>query len=89
MKTLRAFYRRSKKATYLPAAITTQIRGELTQINADLSPISIGADEPAPAADSKEFADVLQKMDLLYAYCLQYGLISFGFSGKVRKSRST
>ena len=87
LKTLDVFYRRNKKAPYLPNIITAKISLELAEIITAVATISTGADEPATAAPPEVLYALLQKMDVLYAYCLQYGLISFGFSTKVAQEQ--
>ena len=65
-----------EKARYLPASITSAV-SEL--INGILKGIESFVKDPQ---SQSHFISTIQTMDNLYACCLQYGLITFGFSGK-------
>ncbi len=65
-----------EKAQYLPASVTAAMSAPVNEI---LKGIQSLTKEPQ---NQSHFAAIIQTMDKLYACCLQYGLITFGFSGK-------
>jgi len=64
-----------EKGEYLPNAIRKNLNGQISRIHQSYAQL-----EQGPAADHGP--RILEQMDGLYAYCLQYGLITFGFPGK-------
>lgn len=63
------------KGDYLPNVIIRLLRDRISQLNAGYDTL-----EQTPSPDHA--LQVLRQMDELYAYCLQYGLITFGFPSK-------
>jgi hypothetical protein len=70
---------RGESAQFLPVVIASGVRQQLAAIEPALNAIV------ASEADVtfEQAMAVLDQLDRLYAYCLQYGLISFGFSSKI------
>ena len=67
---------RDKKAESLPNTIVENLKHQISDIANLLDTIE-------QQTDKMNFVlQVLQKMDRLYAYCLQFSLITFGFKGK-------
>jgi uncharacterized coiled-coil DUF342 family protein len=64
------------KAKYLPLNITSSLMNSIKDI---MRIIQLFKQEPQ---NQTYFTDILNGMDKLYTLCLQYGLITFGFSGK-------
>lgn len=83
LRTLIAFFRQPDRARYLPLVITSNIASLLDSINAEVAAFPSGADDPSRPQAIEKLPSLLQKMDDLYALCLQYGLISFGFTQKI------
>ncbi len=72
---LATFYRDSK-SEYFPTVITTTVRDRLIQLDATLT----GLPESAPP---ESVSSLVKQLEELYIYCLQYGLVTYGFNGKV------
>jgi len=70
-----------EKANYLPVTITTEVSDFLKDV---MEKLQLLTKEPQ---DQTHLTVILQAMDKLYACCLQYGLITFGFSGKEETQR--
>ncbi len=65
-----------EKSRYLPGNVTSPVSEHVNEI---LKGIQSLAKEPE---NQSHFTAIIQRMDKLYACCLQYGLMTFGFSGK-------
>jgi DNA repair exonuclease SbcCD ATPase subunit len=74
LDTLESFTK-EEKAKYLPKTIEKDVEAEISKTISGLESID---GQPA----SGTISSVLLQMDLLYAICLEYGLITFGFSSK-------
>lgn len=82
LKSLANFYA-DPKSEYFPTVITTTIRQRLIQAEgafAGLPP----AGQPVPADFT---SGILQQLEELFAHCLQYGLITYGFTDKVAQEQ--
>ncbi len=75
IKTLKALFSK-EKAECLPSVIIEEIKHLISDIENLFNII-----ETDPNAVT-QIGQILQTMDKLYAYCLQFGLITFGFKGK-------
>jgi len=64
-----------EEAQYLPSTITKEIRRRVSILEG-----VFGSIEGSPEVGGT--AEMLGEMDSLYAYCLQYGLVTFGFVDK-------
>jgi hypothetical protein len=82
-KTIKAFYGKDQNAPYLPTTITSGVTARLTQIESVLATIKTAADDPEAVRAPELLPGLLEMMDDAYAFCLQYGIISFGFGVKV------
>ncbi len=69
--------------------ITIQIIGNLNEIKGFLSSNAALPDATHGTTPRPELLATLKKMDDLYAFCLQYGLISFGFDAKTKQQQIT
>ena len=67
---------RDEKAKYLPYVIIVNIEHRISDINNLLDTIEKKPEDPGSVLQ------VLKSIDDLYAFCLQFGLITFGFTGK-------
>jgi hypothetical protein len=74
LDTLESFAK-EEKAKYLPKTIEKDVAARILNINSGLELIN---EQSTP----DKIVNVLEQMDLLYATCLKYGLITFGFSSK-------
>jgi len=82
LESLATFYG-DLKSEFFPTVITASIRERLIQAEstfADLPPV----DQPVPADSA---LNLLNQLESLYAYCLQYGLITYGFTGKIAQQQ--
>lgn len=77
-------FRHSRKLDYLPRTIIDSFTSTLVDINGQFAGIPESNWEGQDPAVAK---NVLDKLDRMYATCLQYGLISFGFEGKEAQTR--
>lgn len=64
------------KSKYLPAYITRKVSGFLSNISKNIQSF---VTDPQ---NGLHFKNIIQEMDELYACCLQYGFIPFGFDSK-------
>lgn len=78
LDTLESFTK-EEKAKYLPKTIEKDVEAEISKTISGIESID---GQPASGTISK----ALLQMDLLYAICLEYGLITFGFSSKEASS---
>lgn len=77
LQSLGTFYR-DANADFFPTIITTGIRDRLIQAESTFAGLPT-ADQPVPADVA---SNLLKQLEDLYAYCLQYGLMTYGFTGK-------
>ncbi len=82
LASLATFYG-DRKSDFFPTVITTAIRDRLIQIENTFAGLP-AADQPVPAESA---SDLLKQLDDLYVYCLQYGLITYGFTGKTAQEQ--
>jgi len=75
LESLATFYR-DEKSEFFPTGITAKIRELLIQAEGTFMGLPAG-EVPADAA-----SNLLRQLEGLYAYCLQYGLMTYGFTGK-------
>jgi predicted nucleic acid-binding Zn-ribbon protein len=87
LDTLQGFYVRSGKAQFLPGHITSSITSKLKNIVGLLAPLVVSSADQTSTVPPKDLMQILEEMDGLYAYCLKYGLISFGLDPKVAQQR--
>ena len=66
-----------KRAEYLPGVITRNLRERFAHLAEAYNNLE-------QTSEPNHARRILGQMDELYAYCLQYGLITFGFRGKER-----
>jgi hypothetical protein len=71
------------KAEFFPRAITTQIRDRMAQAETSLSAITNSETPPT----SEIASALLRLLEDLYVTSLQYGIITFGFDGKVAQEQ--
>jgi hypothetical protein len=71
------------KSDYFPAAISKNIRDLLIQ--AESTFVGLPVEDQPIAIDSA--AGVLRSLEDLYVYSLQYGMITFGFTGKIAQEQ--
>lgn len=71
------------KSDFFPAAISKIIRDSLIQAENSFSGLPV-EDQPIPEDAA---VSVLKLLENLYVYALQYGLISFGFTGKIAQEQ--
>ena len=76
IRTLNKFYNNSKQADYLPKHINKSIAEHLIALRDIIKTYST---EPTNAETAVK---VLRNADISYAYCLQFGIITFGFTEK-------
>ncbi len=70
-----------EKARYLPFTVKEAVSSPINQV---VTSVEALIKEPQNAAHVET---ILQAMDRLYSNCLQYGLITFGFSGREETQR--
>ena len=78
LETLANFYA-DPKSNFFPTVITTAIRDRLIQVESTLAGLPT-EDQPIPADSA---LGLLKQLEELFAFCLQYGLITYGFTGKI------
>jgi hypothetical protein len=74
-----AEFARGDAAPFLPAVISTHIRKHLAELEPSVNAVT----QPDVTVTPEQASALLDQLDRLYAYCLQYGLISFGFTSKI------
>jgi hypothetical protein len=78
LDSLASFYS-DPKSEFFPMVITTAIRERLIQAESTFAGLPPeGEDVPADSASG-----LLKQLEELFAYSLQYGLITYGFTGKI------
>lgn len=82
LESLANFYGDSN-SEFFPTLITATIRERLS--NAETAFNSLTADSAPVTADLAP--NLLKNLEELYAYCLQYGLITYGFTGKLAQEQ--
>lgn len=82
LESLATFYG-DPKAEFFPTVITTTIRDRLIQAESTFAGLP-AADQPVPADSA---SGLLKQLEELFAYCLQYGLITYGFTGKIAQEQ--
>ena len=82
LESLATFYGDSK-SEFFPTVITTAIRDRLIQAESTFA--GLPAVEQLVPADSA--TGLLKQLEQLFAYCLQYGLITYGFTGKIAQEQ--
>ena len=82
LESLANFYA-DPKAEFFPTVITTAIRERLIQAEVTLAGLP-DAGQPVPADLT---SGTLKQLEELFAYCLQYGLITYGFTGKLAQEQ--
>jgi hypothetical protein len=82
LESLATFYGEPKSALF-PTSITTAIRDRLTQAESIFAGLP-AADQPVPADTA---SGLLKQLEELFVYCLQYGLMTYGFSGKIAQEQ--
>lgn len=82
LKSLATFYA-DPKSGFFPTVITTTIHDRLIQAESTFLGLP-AADQPIPLDSA---SGLLRQLEELYAYCLQYGLISYGFEGKMAQEQ--
>ncbi len=78
LESLATFYG-DPKSEFFPTVITTAIRDRLVQAEGIFTGLP-AAGQPVPADSA---SGLLKQLEELFAYCLQYGLITYGFTGKI------
>lgn len=76
------FYSDSK-SEFFPAVISITIREHLLQAEGAFSGL-LAVEQPIPADTG---LGILKQLESLYAYCLQYGLITYGFTSKLAQEQ--
>lgn len=79
IKTLKDFYADSGRADYFPKSVTKQVTANITSLSQSIAAYKANF-QSLPHAEA-----VLNNSDTCYAYCLQYGIITFGFEEKIRQ----
>lgn len=82
LESLATFYSEPKSALF-PTSITTAIRDRLTLAESMFAGLP-AADQPIPAEAA---SGLLKQLEDLFVYCLQYGLLTYGFSGKIAQEQ--
>jgi len=82
LESLKTFYK-DPKSEFFPTVITTAIRDRLIQAESTFAGLP-PADQPI-AVDSA--SGLLKSLEELFAYCLQYGLITYGFTDKIAQEQ--
>ena len=83
LKALANFYG-DPKSKFFPTVISTAIRDRLIQAEGLFTGLPpTGQPVPADSASS-----LLKQLEELFAYCLQYGLITYGFTGKIAQEQT-
>jgi hypothetical protein len=82
LESLTTFYG-DPKSKFFPAVITTAIRDRLIQAEGTFAGLP-AKDQPIPTDSA---SGLLKHLEELYAYCLQYGLITYGFTGKIAQEQ--
>jgi len=82
LESLATFYRDSK-SEYFPTVITAAIRDRLIQAESTFAGLP-PAGQPVPADSA---SNLVKQLEDLYVYCLQYGLITYGFTGKIAQEQ--
>ena len=81
LESLATFYSEPKSALF-PTSITKSIHDRLTQIQSVFE--GFPADQPIPADAA---LGLLNQLEDLFVYCLQYGLMTYGFPSKVAQEQ--
>ena len=71
------------KSQFFPAAISKSIRDFLIQAESTFAGLPV---EALPIAEDAA-TSILKLLEDLYVYCLKYGLITYGFSGKIAQEQ--
>ena len=82
LKSLVTFYG-DPKSEFFPTVITTAIRDRLIQAESTFAGLP-PAEQPIPVDSA---SGLVKQLEDLYAYCLQYGLITYGFTGKIAQEQ--
>jgi hypothetical protein len=82
LESLATFYG-NPNSEFFPQVITTGIRERLIQAENTFAGLPI---EDQPITEDSA-SGLLKLLDDLYAYCLQYGLITYGFTGKIAQDQ--
>jgi hypothetical protein len=82
LKTLATFYG-DTKSDFIPMVITADIRDQMIQVEGAIADFLTPV-QPVPV---KSASGLLKLLEELYAYCLQYGLITYGFTGKIAQEQ--
>lgn len=82
LEALATFYR-DPKSEFFPTVITAAIQDRLIQAENTFAGLP-EIDQPIPAASA---LNLVKQLEELYAYCLQYGLITYGFTGKIAQEQ--
>ncbi|MHB1078858.1 MAG: ATP synthase subunit B family protein [Prosthecobacter sp.] len=79
-RSLETFYS-DPKSDFFPTSISTSIRERLIQVESTIA----GFTEESIAPDAA--LGLLKTLEDLFVYCLQYGVITYGFKGKVAQEQ--
>jgi hypothetical protein len=71
------------RAEYFPRAISSTVQERLIQLENSFTALPV-AEQLIPADAA---SNLLKQLDDFYAYCLQYGLISYGFTDKIAQEQ--
>lgn len=82
LKSLEAFYS-DPKSEFFPMVISTEIRDRLI----DAENTFAGLVATAQPIEADYASGLLKRLETLYVYCLQYGLITYGFTGKIAQEQ--
>jgi len=82
LESLTVFYG-DPKSEFFPTTITKAIRQHLIQAEGIFAGFPT-ADQPIPADSASA---LLKQLEDLFVYCLQYGLMTYGFSGKIAQEQ--
>lgn len=83
LKTLETFYSDPKSDFFFPTLITTGIRERLIQAESMIAALPI--EDGAVAADVA--SALLKNLEELFVYCLQFGVITYGFESKIAQEQ--
>lgn len=82
LQSLETFYS-DPKSEFFPTLITTAIRDRLIQAESTIAGLPEGIEAVAVDAAS----GLLKQLEELFVYCLQYGLITYGFTSKIAQEQ--
>ncbi|MDZ4404895.1 hypothetical protein [Prosthecobacter sp.] len=82
LESLATFYG-DPKSEFFPSVITKAIHDRLVQVESTFAGVP-AEDQPVPADSA---SGLLKQLEELFAYCLQYGLITYGFTGKIAQEQ--